>query len=123
MTDLPDYLWPKQEYNDLRAVWGGTADPGTQRRAIMHLVEVLGRVNGSSLVPGQPDMTAFQEGRRWVARQIQNALTLPAERVCIKEDTNAGSNGNGPDFNASARQAVERTRSRGRAARSAERNA
>jgi hypothetical protein len=122
MNDLPDYVWPRAEFKDLHAMWHGQADADTQRRVVKHIVEVLGRVNGSSLVPGSPDLTAFMEGRRWVARQLQNALTLPMERICQPEDTNAGSNGTGPNpVVSAARAAVERTKSRGRAARAVER--
>lgn len=87
MTDKTDYLWPKDEWLALSLVFKGQADPAAQQRAIRHIVEILGMVNGQSFIQGEPDTSAFNEGRRWVARQIQNALTLPMDQI-VKEKVN-----------------------------------
>lgn len=84
---IPDHAWAKEEAQIIKQLWNGEADAHTHRRALQHIVEVLGLINGQALVPGSPDLTAFNEGRRWVARQLQNAVTLPLERL-IKEEKN-----------------------------------
>ena len=87
MTEILDYAWSKAEAETVRAVFNGGADAHMQRRAIVHIVEMLCGTNRISLSPGSPDLTAFNEGRRWVARQIQNALTLPLDKL-VKEEKN-----------------------------------
>ncbi len=81
MSEIQDYSWPKAEAELVKALWNGGADPHTQRRVVQHLVEILCGVNQVGLVPGSPDMTAFNAGRRWVARQIQNAITIPIDKL------------------------------------------
>ena len=58
---------------DLRAVAGGPAG----RRFLARLIEQSG-LTDASLVPGNPEATAYNEGRRAVAR----ALTDELRRVC-----------------------------------------
>ena len=82
---VPDYAWSKADLDLFTAVWNGQADAHAQRRVITHIVEMLCGTNRISFVAGSPDMTAFNEGRRWVARQLQNAITLPVDRL-VKEE-------------------------------------
>jgi len=118
LTDVPDYMWPKDEWTALNMVFRGNADEAMQQRAIRHIVEILGRVNGSSFVRGEPDTTAFNEGRRWVARQIQNALTLPREAITIEGAENVRSGSDRESIiNASAREFANRTRGNTKSAR------
>lgn len=83
--DIEDYRWPREELMALKAVWDGKADPHMQRRVIAHLVEVLCRYDGDTFMPGNPDLSAWLAGRRWIGRQIKDALTLPIESV-VKEE-------------------------------------
>ena len=107
MSEIEDYQWPQEELFALKAAWQGKADPAMQRRVIAHIVEVLCRYDGSTFVPGQPDLTAWFEGRRWIGRQIKDALTLPADRI-IKEEPD----GRNDTDNASPITATERARRR-----------
>lgn len=85
MSQILDYEWTKETASNLKAAWNGGADAHMQRRVIQHLVEVICGVNQIALVPGNPDMTAFNSGRAWVARQIQNAITIPLDKL-VKEE-------------------------------------
>lgn len=119
---MQDISWPKNEYRALLALWDGSGDKGTNQRAIRYLVEVLGAVNGQSYVKGEPDQTAFNEGRRWVARQLQNALTLPEKAIVEQEQEQDAGISRGSDnpaerSNAGARAAVDAIKQRQRAAR------
>jgi hypothetical protein len=87
---IPDYDWPKEEAVALKAVWDGGADPALQRRVISHLVELICGINRIPLAPGEPDITAFNCGRAWVARQLQLAITMPLDRLVKQEEPHAG---------------------------------
>lgn len=87
---IPDYDWPKEEAIALKSVWDGKADPALQRRVITHLVEMICGINRIPLAPGEPDVTAFNCGRAWVARQLQLAITMPLDRLVSKEEPHAG---------------------------------
>lgn len=113
---MQDILWPKREFLALHAAWNGTGDKDQYRMAIKYLVEVLGMVNGQAIVFGAPDQSAFNEGRRWFARQIQNALTLPMERIVIEESKNAVDGSGANTFADRARESIEPITERSRAA-------
>jgi hypothetical protein len=82
---IPDYSWPKEEAIVLKALWEGGADAAMQQRVIKHIIEMLGGINQVGLAPGQPDITAFNAGRQWVARQLQNAITIPLDKLAREE--------------------------------------
>ena len=83
---IPDFNWKPEDVQRLKAMWDGQADAPTQRATIKHLIEMICGINQIELVPGNPDMTAFNSGRKWVARQLQNAITLPISN--FKKDDN-----------------------------------
>lgn len=87
MSEITDYDWPKEEAIKLKAVFNGSGDAHMQRMAIQHIVEILGGVNKVGFDPDNMQMTAFHAGRKWVARQLQNAITLPLDRL-VKEEPN-----------------------------------
>lgn len=87
MGVVPDYEWTKDAAINVKAVWDGAGDPQLQRRMLVHLVEVLCGVNQIGFDPDNPNVTAFNAGRKWVARQIQNAITLPMSTL-VKEEPN-----------------------------------
>lgn len=86
MSEILDYDWKKEDANRVKAVWDGSGDAHMQRMMIKHLIEIVCGINRICLVPGNPDMTAFNSGRAWVARQLQNAITIPID-ILVKEDT------------------------------------
>jgi hypothetical protein len=97
---IQDFSWKKADIHDLVAVWNGSGDAATQRRVIKHMVEMLCRINTVPLVPGNPDLTAFNAGRMWVGRQLQNGLTLPVDRLITEapnDDTRSSSTSTATD--------------------------
>lgn len=84
---MKDYDWSKADANRVKTVFDGTADPHSQRQAVVHMVEILCGINQIGFDPENPHMTAFNAGRRWVARQIQNAITIPLDKL-VKEEPN-----------------------------------
>ncbi len=90
MTAIPDYEWTREEAAFVKAMWDGKADPAMQRAVLKHTVEMLGGVHSIGFDPNNPQVTAFHAGRRWVARQIQNAITLPLPKEPKNEPTRRG---------------------------------
>lgn len=84
---LPDYRWSKEEAVRFKALWDGSADQHTQRMAVRHLVEIVCGINRIPFDPDNTHMTAFNSGRQWVGRQIQNAVTIPLDKL-VKEEPN-----------------------------------
>lgn len=87
MSEVPDYEWSKEDASRLKAVWNGSGDPHMQRAAVQHLVEIICGINRIGFDPTNTHMSAFNAGRRWVARQLQNAITLPLDKL-VKEEPN-----------------------------------
>lgn len=58
------------EARAIRAVKHGVATPEQQTLALQWIVNGAGMFTGQSFVPGEPDRTSFNEGRRNVAKQI-----------------------------------------------------
>lgn len=87
MAEITDYAWSKDEAAILKAVFNGGGDAAMQRRALVHIVEMLCSVNQTGFDPENMHLTAFHAGRKWVARQIQNAITIPIEQL-VKETVN-----------------------------------
>lgn len=85
MSEITDYAWPKHEAARLKAVFNGTGDAHTQRMVVQHIVEILCSVNKVGFDPDNDRMTAFHAGRKWVARQLQNAITLSLDKL-VKEE-------------------------------------
>ena len=54
----------------LRALHAGQATAEQQQRAMRWIINGAAMAMGQSFVPGQPDKTAFNEGRRNVAKQV-----------------------------------------------------
>lgn len=69
----PDFAvapFTKQDAYAIRALTRGQAGPEDQRRALAWIVNGAAMLSSQSFVPGQQDVTAFNEGRRNVAKQI-----------------------------------------------------
>lgn len=85
MSEITDYDWSKEDAMRLKAVWDGSGDAHTQRAMIKHLVEIICGVNQIGFDPTNTHMSAFNAGRRWVARQLQNGIVIPLDKL-VKED-------------------------------------
>ena len=87
LSTIPDYDWTREEAAFVKAMWDGQADAHMQRAVLKHLVEMLGGVNSLGFDPDNSNVTAFHAGRRWVARQIQTAITQPLPKEPTNEPT------------------------------------
>ena len=85
MSEIPDYKWTREEAAFIKAMWDGKADAHMQRAVIKHLVEMLGGINALGFDPENSQLTAFAAGRRWVAKQLQNAITQPLPKEVVHE--------------------------------------
>lgn len=65
----------------LQALRRGDARPDQQQKALQFIVEKIAMAHDQSFVPGQPDVTAFIEGRRSVANQINKMLGINISAV------------------------------------------
>ncbi len=95
MPVVSDHEWPREEADILKSVFAGKADAAMQRRAISYLVEVVCGINQVGFDPDNVNMTIHLTGRKWVARQIQNAITIPLDRL-TGESHERRSSGDGP---------------------------
>jgi len=78
---MNQFPWTKDEASLIKRLWD---DPGG-RRALMIVIDRIGAASGQSFVPGDTHATAFNEGRRWVARQLMTAIETPIETLVPKE--------------------------------------
>lgn len=77
---MTPYPWTKDEVQVIKAAWA--SDHG--RLALSLIVERLGNLHGASFAP-DPHVTAFNEGRRYVARELMVAINNPVDRI-VKEE-------------------------------------
>ena len=63
----------------LRALSAGTATAEEQKRALRWIVNGAAMLTSQSFVPGSADVTAFNEGRRNVAKQITHLIVCDLE--------------------------------------------
>ena len=75
-----NHIWTKREVELVKGLW---ADEGG-RQALEMIIERLGNLAGPSFV-ADPHMTAFNEGRRFVARELAAAINLPVEQLIAEE--------------------------------------
>jgi hypothetical protein len=68
--------WSK---DDVSLIKGLYADAGG-RRALEFIIEQLGGLLGPSITT-DPHVTAFNEGRRFVARELLAAITMPIDKI------------------------------------------
>lgn len=80
----PVYPWTRKEVELIKALYLDTGG----RKALELIVERLGNLNGPSF-DNDVHVTAFNEGRRFVARELLSAINLPIEAL-INEETHAG---------------------------------
>ena len=105
-----DYAWPKAEAEILKSEWNRDAQ---SRRNLQHLVEKLCAVDDIGFDSESAEITAFNAGRRWVARQIQRAVLMPLDQLApqetpINEPRNASQRA---DIHASTRTRISRVKS------------
>jgi hypothetical protein len=74
------YKWTKEEAQIIKGSWAN--DGG--RLALTIVVERLGNLQGGSMA-ADTHMTAFNEGRRWVAQQLATAINMPLDQLVEKD--------------------------------------
>lgn len=77
----PLYNWSKAEVQIIKAAWA--TDHG--RRALTIIIEHLGSLHGPSFAT-DPMQMAFNEGRRFVARELMSAVNLPINKLVKEPD-------------------------------------
>ena len=81
----PDY--DKVDVQAIKALARGEANADQQRLALNFIVNGLSCAFDQSFRPGQPDLTAFAEGKRFVGLQLDKLIRInPA--IMDKEKTN-----------------------------------
>ncbi len=75
----PSYSFTRDEVQIIKAAW--STDAG--RLALQLVVERLGNMHGASF-DTDPILMAFNEGRRFVARELATAINMPIEKI-VKE--------------------------------------
>lgn len=75
----PSYFlapWEPADASAMRALERGEATPEQQKRALSWIINVGAATYNQSFTPGQPDASAFAEGRRYVGLQIVKLLHI-----------------------------------------------
>ena len=67
----------ESEIKALKSLYDGEADASQQRLVLNVIVNKFCRSNDVLFIPGNPDQTAFLNGRAFVGQQIQKYLKLP----------------------------------------------
>jgi hypothetical protein len=78
----------------LRVLWGGTASPDQQRRALKWVIETCCGTYDMSFRPGGPEgarETDFAEGKRAVGNQIVKLINLNTAKMAGEKE--GGENG------------------------------
>jgi len=73
---MQNFPWSREDVELVKALY---ADDGG-RRALEFIIERLGNLNGLSFA-GDPHVTAFNEGRRFVATELLAAINIPTDRL------------------------------------------
>lgn len=86
MMKEPTYL--KVEVHAVKAWHEGKADARQQNIVKNLIIEKLCQIYAQSFDPDNPRVTDFNEGKRWVANQLRDLITLPIDRLVKKEGEN-----------------------------------
>lgn len=109
----PAWVPPPYSHSDalaLKATWDGEATPEQQRQALQWIIihaGQYGEISYRSDKDGGDRETAFAEGRRFVAQQMQKLIGLDASLIAkLREQENAANHPHtepGPERNSHAR--------------------
>lgn len=72
----PVFEWDKEQVQIIKACWASDAG----RHALALIVQDLAGIHASSFST-DPLQMAFNEGRRFVARELSAAINLPVEKI------------------------------------------
>lgn len=77
---MTPYPWTKQEAALVRRLW----DDEGGRKVLTMLLERMCGLSSLSM-SSDPHLTSFNEGRRWVGRQLLDAIETPVELLVHEE--------------------------------------
>ena len=89
MERKPPFQLPETslaEAHAFKSLAKGDADEAQQDLVFKYLVKKLGMVGELSLLPGQSDVTAFNNGRQWIGLNIIHLVETPMDvlrRTCL----------------------------------------
>ena len=84
----------KAEANAFKRLYEGTAQPHQQQMALKYLVDALCRPHDMLYLPGDPESTAFLNGRAFVGQKILKLIKVPIGKLALQEDNNNEEAGN-----------------------------
>ncbi len=76
----------KAEANAFKKLYEGTAQAHQQQAALKFLVDSLCRPHDVLYIPGDPETTAFINGRAWVGQKILKYIKVPIGKLALQED-------------------------------------
>lgn len=65
----------------IQALAAGNASPSQQKAALVFIVEKMCGNNEMSFCPGEPDLTTFAEGKRFIGQQITGLLKIKTSKL------------------------------------------
>lgn len=68
----------------IKAINSGTATPEQQQRGLDWIIKAACMIGGEPFCPGEPDSTAYKNGKQSVARNILFILSEPINRFDLK---------------------------------------
>lgn len=77
----------------LKALYAGEAEPWQQKLALSVITAKFCRAHDILFVPGEPDQTAFMNGRAFPGMQILKYIKVPIGRLDIDRNQKENSNG------------------------------
>jgi len=78
----------KAEASAFKKLMDGTAESHQQQAALRYLVDVLCRPHDMLYLPGEPEATAFLNGRAFVGQKILKMIKVPIGRLALTETKN-----------------------------------
>lgn len=82
-----DVQWEPADVSALQALRRGEAEPDQQKRALDWIIKHACNAYQPTFHPGQPDASAFAEGRRWPGLKIVELLTVSTRDLLDKQGT------------------------------------
>ena len=83
---IKDHAWSEEGAQFVKAFLAGSTDEHVRKRALDYLIYELGAIEYVPLVAGNADLTAFNCGRQWMARQLQVVRDTPLDKLPIKQE-------------------------------------
>jgi hypothetical protein len=86
MSVIPDHPWTREGAQKVKLLIIGGGDEHSRILAFKYLTEVICACDQIGFDPENAQLTAFNAGRKWVARQLQIAAMLPVDKLAGSDD-------------------------------------